>query len=181
MYDIGELIIYGHIGVCKVKDVTTPNFSGASENQKYYVLELQDKNGNIYIPVNTEVFMRPVLKREEAEQLINMIPSMQAEAYNSSSLQELTRHYTTALQSHNCEGLIKVVMSISTKRQDRQHNKQKIGAVDTSFLKHAEDLLYSEFSIALDVPKQSVAGYIATRVEEMQKDVALQSESRQLN
>lgn len=167
MYDIGELIIYGRIGVCKVKDVTTSKFSGASENQKYYVLELQDKNGNIYIPVNTKVFMRPVMKKEEAEQLIRLIPSMQAQAYNSPNLQELTRHYMTALQAHNCECLIKVVMSISTKKQERQHNNKKIGAVDTNFLKHAEDLLYSEFSIALDVPKQSVAGYIATRVEGM--------------
>lgn len=165
MFSIGDRVVYGQIGVCTILDIAVPDFLKQGEARKYYILEPENQKGNIYTPVDAKVFMRPLLTKDEAEQLIDLIPSIQAEAYHSTSLQELTTHYAAALHSHDCADLIELIMSIYAKKQYRQKNNQKIGAVDEGFMKRAEELLYSELSIALEMPRDSLPTYIAARVK----------------
>ncbi len=164
MYDVGQLIFYGNIGVCRIKEITVPSFCAKGEKKPYYILEPQEQRGMIYIPVDSEVFMRPLITREEAEKLIELIPTIKAEVFHSTRLPELAKHYTDAIQTHECADLIELIMSIYAKKQDRILNNQKIGVVDEEFMKRAETLLYGEFSVALDIPKEGVEAYIASRI-----------------
>ena len=50
------------------------------ESKMYQVGELIVYGGTIRIPVDSKVFMRPVISRQEAEALIDAIPGMHAEA-----------------------------------------------------------------------------------------------------
>ena len=43
---------------------------------------------------------------------------------------------------------------------------KKTTATDERYLKLAEDHLYSEFSMLLDIPKEHMAGYIEQRVRQ---------------
>ena len=38
MFEIGEFIVYGHKGICKVEDITYLDMSGADKDRLYYVL-----------------------------------------------------------------------------------------------------------------------------------------------
>lgn len=166
MYKIGDLIIYSNTGVCKLKDIIKPNFDNISKDELYYVLKPLYQDGTIYTPVNnTKIFMRPIISEEEAEQLIDMIPSIQAEAYHNHSIQQLSEHYQLMMKSHNCEDLIELIMSIYNKKQYLSGQKRKFGQVDQTFMKRAEELLYGEFSVALNIPKEEVQEYIASKVE----------------
>ncbi|HBN86196.1 MAG TPA: CarD family transcriptional regulator, partial [Clostridiales bacterium] len=76
MYQVGDLIIYGNTGVCKVMEITTRALDGKHKEQLFYVLEPLYQNCTISAPVNsTKVFMRPVISKKEAERLIDNIPS----------------------------------------------------------------------------------------------------------
>ena len=120
----------------------------------------------IYTPVeNTKVSIRPVISREEAERLIDLIPSMQAEVYRAPTLQALAQHYQTAVRSHNCQDLIELMMSIYAKQKQAESQKRRLGMVDERYMKQAERLLYGELAIALDIPVDEVQPYIAQRVE----------------
>ena len=44
-----------------------------------------------------------------------------------------------------------------------KHNR-KFGQVDERFMKHAEDLLFSELSVALEIRRDEVQKYIADRL-----------------
>lgn len=169
MYQAGAYVIYGNMGVCKIAGIEELSF-GTGIKKKHYVLEPAAQHGTIFIPVDTEVFMRSVISREEADQLIDMIPSIRAEAFMSRDMQELTGHYSTALRSHDCADLIEMVMSIYAKKQYREAQKQKFGTVDENYMKRAEDLLCSEFSVVLGIPKEQVSSYIGTRVRELKSE-----------
>jgi len=39
--------------------------------------------------------------------------------------------------------------------------------VDENYMKRAEELLFSEFSVALGIPKEKVSSYIGARVREL--------------
>jgi CarD family transcriptional regulator len=169
MYQIGDLIIYGNMGVCRVMDVAVPSFCKGGEKKSYYLLEPLGQQGEIYIPVDSKVFMRPVIHREEANRLIDLIPSMQAQAFHSTAMQELTQHYSAALNTHDCQDLIQLIMSIYAKKKYRQQRNQKFGTVDENYMKRAEELLNTEFSVALGIPPSEVPAYIAARVKAAQK------------
>ena len=62
MYERGVLIMYGNSGVCRVEDVAPMKGSrGAEKNRLYYKLSPVYGSGTIYVPVDTKIFMRPVL------------------------------------------------------------------------------------------------------------------------
>lgn len=164
MYKPGDMIIYGSTGVCRVKEITTPDFE-KDKSKQYYALEPVYQDGVIYTPVDTKVFMRAVITKEAANALIDQIPAMQTEAYHNSVLRELEEHYNEYLKSHDCGDLLELGRSIYIKRKELLSQHRKFGAVDERFMKRAEDLLYGELAVALEIDKNQVEAYIAERVD----------------
>lgn len=157
------------MGVCRVNDVSVPDFCMPGEQRLYYTLAPLEQTGVIFVPADANAFLRPVLTKDEACRLIDSIPSMRAEACRGGAPQELAQHYSEALSSHDCGDLIELIMSIYARKKHREQEKRKFGAVDKAYMKRAEDLLYGELSVALDIPKDSVQGYIAARVRTLEK------------
>ena len=76
MFQVGELIVYGGEGVCRVEAVGPITMSGVKSDKPYYTLAPLYRMGKIYAPVDTTVLMRPVLSRKEAEDLILLMDMM---------------------------------------------------------------------------------------------------------
>ena len=87
MFEIGEYIVYGVKGVCRIEDITHIDISGADKDRLYYVLApVGDGSGRIYAPTdNQKITMRKVISREEADQLIE---DMMQSGRNQETLQE---------------------------------------------------------------------------------------------
>lgn len=170
LYKVNDLIIYGNTGVCKIKDITTGEKIGNDKDQLYYVLQPLNDSCVIYTPVDTTVFMRSVISAEEAERLIDRIPTIHAQAVYNKRIHELTQYYESAIKEYSCADLIELAMSIYAKKQTAEQQKRRLGQVDEKFMKQAEELLYSEFSLALGIPKDKVQQYIESRVHDINKE-----------
>jgi len=165
MYQIGEKILYGGIGVCAVKDIQEV------AGRKHYVLEPLYQNCTISIPVdNDKIFMRPILTRQEADALIDSIPRVPAEIYHSRAVRELAGHYDAAIRSHDCAALVEVTKSIYLKKQEAEREHRKFGAVDERFMKRAEELLFGELAAALEIEREQVQDYISRRLQTKKYD-----------
>lgn len=170
MYNPGDLVHYGSMGVCRVAEITARKPSGAEKERLYYVLNPLYQSCTISVPVDSpKVYMRPIISRDEAEQLIDKIPDIRAKAYHNRVLRQLTEHYENTLKSHDCEGLMELTMSIYAKKRDVEREKRRFGAVDERFMKRAEYLLFGELGAALGMPKDEVPDYIAFRIEEKKR------------
>lgn len=166
MYQTGDLVLYGSTGVCRVSEIKKQNFPSTGEQKLYYVLRPLYQDCVISAPVDSDkVFIRPIISKEEAQELIRQIPDIQARADNSKASRELSEHYDALLKTHDCRDLVKLTMSIYTKKQVVLKEKRKFGAVDERFLKRAEDLLFGELAAALDIPRSQVPNYISTQLE----------------
>ncbi len=167
MYPVGSLILYGSSGVCRVQEIKEQVFPTTGEKKLYYVLAPLYEDCVISAPVDSDkVFIRPIISRDEAQRVIDRIPEIHPHAYQSRVSRELSEHYETILKSHDCDSLLELTMSIYAKKQQLLAQKRKFGAVDERFLKRAEDLLFGELAAALDIPRDRVRNYIASRVEE---------------
>ena len=167
MYQIGDVVMYGMTGACRVEGITEQSLPGTTNEQLYYTLTpVYQSQCTIRTPVdNKKVAIRSVISRDEAERLIDMIPSMQPDPCVDKANSELMEHYMSMLKAHNCGELIELTMSIYAKKRELEGSKRKFGVVDERFLRQAEDLLFGELAVALDVPKGEVPSYIASRVE----------------
>ena len=171
MYQIGDIILYGDTGVCRIQNIISRKSPNGKDKDFYQIQPLYQQCA-IYSPVdNTKVFMRPVISKEEADKLIDEIPSMETKEYHKGPVKDKVGRYEAALKTHNCSDLIDMTMSMYAKRENLREQKKKFGTVDERFMKRAEDLLFGEFSVALGIPKDQVPEYIAERVGKIKERV----------
>lgn len=166
MFEVGDLLIYDTTGVCRVLEIGVPSgFPVKDKDRKYYKLAPVFGSGTIYIPVDTKVFMRPVITREEAEKLIKKIPEIQEDICETHNQKALEDHYKASLMTHECEDLVQLIKTVYTKKKTLEKNGKKTGKTDQTYMKRAKQLLYEELSTALDIPVAEIEDYIARCID----------------
>jgi CarD family transcriptional regulator len=165
VYQVGDLIVYGGEGVCRVEEIGTPKISGVNKERQYYTLSPLYRTGKVFAPVDANVFMRPVITRDEAITLIRGIPEMETTVYENSNLRFLNEYYQQRLQNYTCAGLLQLIRNTHAKREVMISRGKKLGLVDERYMKRAEDMLHGEFAVALGIARGDVPQYIADALE----------------
>lgn len=171
MFEKGEYVVCSNKGVCSVEDITTLDISGVDKNRKYYILKpVYVAASTVYVPVDTaEQSMRRVLDKQGAEELIHSIPEIPLITITNEKL--LEQEYKGCMKTNCCDQWIRIIKTIYLRRQKRLEAGRKVTAVDARYFKLAEDNLYGELAIALQMPRDSVEDYITG---EMDKEVCVQ-------
>ncbi|MBQ9065391.1 MAG: CarD family transcriptional regulator [Blautia sp.] len=165
MFSTGEYVIYGRAGICRVEGVTTMDMEGVPKDRLYYVL-IPDgkKDGTIYTPVdNMKQVLRPVMTKQEAEQLISSLPEIEELNIENEKLRE--EKYKECIKSCDGTEMFRIIKTIYTRKQNRMKNGKRVTAVDERYMKLAEDNLYAELSMLLGVPREKMVSYISERIE----------------
>lgn len=165
MYRVGDLLFYGNVGVCQVIDITSCGPEGIEKEFLYYVLNPKNQSCTIFVPTHTSTYMRSILTKDEANDLIDTIPTVEIEKAPSHSLNRMEVNYKESIETHDCAVLLKLCMTIYAKKEEMQQNKRKLGAVDEKYMRRAEDLLYGELSAALEIEKDAIPQYIQDRIQ----------------
>ncbi len=165
MYQIGEYIVYGMNGVCKVEEIGPMNMSGIDSDKVYYtLLPLYTKGSRVFTPVdNQKVVMRPVISKKEACALIDDIKNIGLIEVTDDKRRELA--YKDAVKSCDCKELIRIINTVHKRKEERLAQGKKMSACDERYLKQAQDTLYGEFAISLKIEKGEVEDFILHRME----------------
>lgn len=160
MFNVGENIVYGSNGVCKVENIGVLDSPGMPQDKEYYTLcPIYSKGSKIFTPVdNDKIIMRAVLGKDEAQELINNIDSIEALWIADEKSRE--SEYKEAIKACNCKELVKIIKTIYIRMQDRIANGKKITASDEKYFRMAEDRLYGELAVSLDISKEEIKEYI---------------------
>ena len=164
MYQVGDRIIYGSNGVCVIEEIKMMEVPHSMEQRPYYIIKPMYQECRISAPVDTKIFMRPIISSEQARTLIDGIPAVEAAPYYNSALRQLQDYYEKKMSSHSCEDLIELTLSLYRKKQEVLAQKRKFGAIDERYMKRAEDLLFGELAVALDIQKNEVRQFISDRL-----------------
>ena len=159
MFRVNEYVVYGQTGVCLVEGIEQ------IEGQDYYCLRSLYQDCSIKTPVNGKIPLRKVISGEQANALIDMIPSIKAVPINSSNTRDLSEKYRGLVSSQDCHDLIELTMSIHAKDKEVRKAKKKLNGTDETYWKRAEGMLFGELAIALGIPFDEVKSYIRNRVE----------------
>ncbi len=164
MYRIGDKVVYGQTGVCEVVDICEKAFI-KNQKREYYVLKPYNlENNTIYAPVNdNKVFMRELITKNEAEELIESIPSIVERLAQS---EEITKEdYIAKINNHSLEELVELTAIIYSKKLSVVKMKKRLNAIDEKYMKIGENLLFGELSAVLGIPNDSVQNYIEDKLK----------------
>lgn len=170
MFEVGEYIMCGGHGVCRVVDITGNPVDRLDKKRKYYILEPAfEKGSTIYTPVdNKKVLMRRIMDEKDAKELIGHIPEIETVWIKEEKSRE--QMYKEAIRTYDCQSLVQIIKTLYQRKMDRVSQGKKILSSDEHYLRKAEELLYSEMSIALSIPKENVEEYIAEEINKVKKN-----------
>ena len=165
MFQEGQYVMYERTGVCLVSGILPASqVPGAQKKAAYYQLTPTFGQGTIYIPVDTAVFMRPILTRQQALALIQKIPTVPIAACNTLDCRLLAQQYRTILQSNDCDQLIVLIKTIYEKKSLLESKGKHASQTDMAFFRKAQTLLYEELSVALEITPEAVPEFIACQL-----------------
>ena len=161
MFRKGEYVIYGNNGICCIEEIGVPRDTPLGDSGKeYYTLAPVFSSGKIYAPLDTKVFMRPILTKRQAERLISQIPHIQAEEIEGKDARALGEKY---------KDLVRLIKTVYRKEKSREYCGKKLAKTEREYGNLAKELLHREFSMALEVPYEDVENYITEKVAALQK------------
>ena len=163
MFSVGDKIVYGENGVCTVAKVAPLDHAGTSPGKLFYHLEPLIGSGTYYTPVDSGAFMRPVISREEAEALIDAMPSIEPAVCRDNRFNHVDAFYKELFRQHSCEALVAIVKGL----RERMNEKKTKSSRAESTMRRARDMLHGELSIALDMDISEVEPYILERISKM--------------
>lgn len=165
MFEKGEYVVSGNKGVCVVEDITTLDISGMDKEREYYILKpIYVAGSTVYIPVDTaEGSLRRVLSREEADKLIQEIPEIPLITSTNDKL--LEQEYRGCIRTNDCTEWIRIIKTIYLRKKKRIEAGRKVTAVDAKYFRLAEDNLYGELAVSLQIPRGEVERYIINEME----------------
>lgn len=164
MFGKGEMIMCGGHGVCCVVDITGNPIDRMDTKKKYYMLEpVFEKASTVYTPVDNEkVVMRKIMTKDEAEVLIGQIPEIETVWIQEEKRREQT--YKEAIRTYDSRSLVQIIKTLYQRKSSRISEGKKVLSSDEQYLHKAEELLYSEMSIALSIPKEKVGSQIISTI-----------------
>lgn len=168
MYQTGDFVMYGNTGVCRVEEIGYPD-AASDQETLYYKLSPVYDTAVIYTPVDTRAFMRPVMSRQAAEQLIDRIPDIPDNLCDNHDIRMLGEQYRACLNTHRNEDLVRLIKSVYQKNRRSVKAGRHMGQTDQQYMKRAEKMLYGELAVVLGMEYDEIQPYIHRRVEKKKK------------
>ena len=167
MFEIGELIIYGGNGVCRVEKIGPIDTGMGTKGRMYYTLNpLKNKDSRIFTPVDNEkVIMRPTMTKEDALALIDQIQNVETLWIGDERRRET--EYKEAVRKCDCREYVKIIKTIYLRKEARLADGKKVTAVDERYYAIAEENLYGELAVALGMDKAETKTFVEKRVKEL--------------
>ena len=171
MFEVGDYVVHGNNGVCRVEAVQTMDGIGADKKRVYYTLvPLYTSGSKLFVPTDSKkVVTRSVMTKKEVKKLMeewDEIETLWVE--NDKNREEV---YKEALRSCDSRQWVKLIKTSYQRNQSRIRNGKKATTSDERYLQMAEENLFGELAIPLGMTRGEAEDYFITRVKMREKEV----------
>lgn len=165
MYNIGEYVVYGFHGVCRI--VALEDRVIDRKNVQYYALEpVKEPGSRFLVPTQNQTAvakMKPMLTKAELEAMIAAEDMRQDVWIADENLRKQT--YRELINSGDRKSLMKMVGSLRRQKEIQTSLGRKFHQCDENFLRDGEKLLSSEFSMVLGIAPEQVGQYLMEAID----------------
>ena len=165
MFQVGEYVLYGINGICRVAEIGPSPYDKADTRTFYLLIPVNNPmRSTIYTPVdNDRVPMRRLMTKEEIDALIEAIPEIETLTVPvEKQRREIYRAVVGALRP---EGYVQVIKTVDRRREELAAARRHFPVTDLEYGRLARHLLCSECAHVLGISETEADAYIADRVK----------------
>lgn len=172
MLNIGECVIYGSHGLCKVRDILVPSFLERGKEKEYYqMISAVDSGSVLYVPVEgAEDKIREVMSADYAEELIDDI-----EVISELDLPEGKKAEPAIMEiikRNIAEEMMSLVKSLHKIKAIREAQGKRFATLNEKYLTIAEKLLYTEMAFSLETEKDDIKRRVMDELSQLPLETA---------
>lgn len=160
VFQRGERFVYGIHGVCEIVDIEVKTID--RKKKEFYVLEpIGQRGARFYVPTANQVAvakLRPVISRDELRDLLRSEQTTR-NAWIADENQRKQK-YRELIISCDRAALVGMVHTLHQRKSELAAAGKKFHLCDENFLRDAQKLLGSEFSLVLDIEQNEVGNYV---------------------
>ncbi len=153
MFNIGELVLYGAEGVCRVIDIEELDLTG--ETLKYYKLAPDsDKTSVIFVPTENSILTERLSRLLSEEEIRELLADDSCdEVIWSPSTSQRKNKYHEIVSGGDRKRLIRMIRELHERHAAARGTGHRFPATDEHYYKLAQKILYDEFSRAMPISK----------------------------
>lgn len=151
MYSVGEYIVHPGQGVCEVVNVSD------SPQAVYELLPVGQRHPvHISFPVASESRLRPVLSRDEAEEIFAEYPTMELEDFHARNNALEEEHFKDELRTGTCRDSVRIAKTFRVRIASLSARNKKPPVSYERILKMARERSDMELAVALGCTTEEV-------------------------
>lgn len=165
MYQVGEYVVYGVQGVCRVLGTECQRIN--RKRTEYLVLEpITRGESKFYLPTENSAALaklQPVLSRQELEELLNS-----EEIHKDCWIQEENQrkqHYRQLVASCDRISLVQMLAAVYRHKEEQAASGKKFHLCDDNFLRDAEKLICSEICLVMEMEPDQARQYLRSQLQ----------------
>lgn len=160
MFKIGELVMYGAEGVCKIVGIEELDLTG--EMSSYYRLSSEaDRSSTIFVPIANSILterIKPLLTEDEIRALIADTTPDETIWCDSTSMRK--SRYQEIVNSTDRRRMLALVRELHSRRTKVKGTGQRFSITDDHYYKLAQRILFDEFSRVIPVSQNEFLDFI---------------------
>lgn len=160
MFSIGELVLYGAEGVCRIINIEELDLTG--EVLTYYTLSPEsDHSSTIFVPTENSILTER-LKALMTEEEIRAVVADRSEAPSiwTGNTNQRKNRYHEIINSGDRKLLIALVRELYARHRSVRGSGQRFPATDEHYYKLAQKILFDEFSRVIPLSKEEFLPFI---------------------
>ncbi|MBR4290274.1 MAG: hypothetical protein IKT52_06515 [Oscillospiraceae bacterium] len=165
MYQVGEWVVYGIHGVCRVEGVEKQLVN--RKRTQYLVLEpLAHSQSRFYLPTENPAAMaklRPVLNKDELTELFASEELRQDIWVQEENHRK--QYYRELISSGDRITVMKMVSTLYRYKEAQTAAGRKFHQSDDNFLRDAEKLLASEIALVMELSPEEARNYLREQLK----------------
>ena len=166
MFQVGEHIVYGINGICRVAEIGPSPYDKEDTRTFYLLIPVNNPmSSTIYTPVDNErVPMRRLMTREEIDALIAAMPEI--ETLTVPVEKQRREIYRTEIGGLDPQGYVKVIKTVRKRRAELTAAHKHFPVTDLEYGRLAKHLLCSECAHVLGISEEDADRYIVNCIGE---------------
>ena len=165
MLSLGDKVVYANYGVCIVSENDARMSMGGKEMTYYVLLPTRERGGKVYVPLDKEDMLRPIISAAEAAALVRSMGDIEIDMFHDSNSRTVEDHFKKMLRQNDCGLAIQVAKTMRARIKEQEAKKHLPSSMYTRLLDQAEHQVRSEISAALGIPEAEFAAYVEANAQ----------------
>ena len=160
MYQVGQQVVYGIHGVCKITDVETKIVD--RKKIPFFVLEpLSQPGARFYVPAENPAALAKLstlLTQQELTSLLSSVEKSKKAWVPDENRRKL--RFRELLSSGDRKAILEMICALQIHKAEQAEKGKKFHLCDENFLHDAEKMLCSEFSLVMEKSQKESMDYL---------------------